>query len=152
MNLEKIKEIEKIISRYEKVGEIEFTSGNYNESSLLIEKKIPTITTEFCEIGSYGDTVYFTFVIYSDSYHSELIDILKEFSNFEIYGFKSFLDNYDLKNLENEVKKEKYFQINFNYSISQDDKFLSDQYQKIKGILKNKVEIVNQLEIDLTKG
>ncbi|MBU1046900.1 hypothetical protein KKH36_03950 [Patescibacteria group bacterium] len=153
MNLEKITRIrESFLENNEKVGKLEYTSGNYDEEGVLIEKDIPTITTEFCEIGIYSNIIYFTFVINSNSYNEKLIDSLKNFSNFKIYGFKNFLEDYNLKDLENEIKKDKYFQVNFNYSIDEKVEFLLKQYQEIKkNMLKSKIEIINQLEIDLTK-
>ncbi len=152
MNLEKITEIRNLLLKNEKIGDIEFTSSNFDDDGNLIKEEISTITTEFCEIGSYGNIIYFTFVIYSNSFDNKLIDLLDDFSNFKIYGFNDFLNNYDLKDLENEVKKEKIFQINFNYSIDDNIEYLSKQYQEIKNIIiESKVKVINQLEIDLTK-
>jgi len=82
MNKNKIEEIKNLLLENERVGEIEFTSGNYDDDGNLIEEKIPTIVTEFCEIGSYKNIVYITFCFYSNSYDNNLIDLLKDFSNF----------------------------------------------------------------------
>ncbi len=149
----KIDEIRKLfLEKEEVVGDIEKTFGNYDRNGNLIEYSIPTITTEFCEIGVYSEIVYFTFVIYSDSYNKKLFDNLKDLSNFKVYGFKSFLENFNLYEIEDKIKKEKYFQINFDYSSIDNVEYLYEQYSKIKNlILDSGVKVVNQLEVDLTE-
>jgi len=154
-----IKEIrESFIEKGEMIGSFEKTTGNFDKKGNLIEASIPTVTTEFCEIGSYDDIIYFTFVIYSDSYNKKIIGNLRDFSNFQIYGFKNFLENlypkenFNFKEFERELKKEEYFQINFDYSVENDVEYLYEQYSKIKNlILDSEVRVVNQLKIDLTK-
>lgn len=155
MNTAKILELRKLfLEKGETVGEVEDTSGNYDNRGNLIEDEIPTITTEFCEIGVYNETIYFTFVIHSDSYNIKLTELLKQISNFKIYCLKNFLENIDIKseNFEEKIKKEKYFQINFEYPVYEDSNYLFDRYSEIKkSILDSNIKIVNQLEVDLTK-
>ena len=157
--MQKIEELRKLfLENSEVVGEVEETFGNYNKKGELIKIGVPTITTEFCEIGSYDDIVYFTFVIYSDSFDKKIFDNLKNFSNFQIYGFKNFLENlypeenFNLEEFENIIRKEKYFQINFDYSVDDSNEDLYNNYIKIKNkILESRIKVVNQLKIDLTK-
>jgi len=141
----------------EKVSQIEMTSGNYDDKGKLIKGDIPTITTEFCEVGIYEKVIYFVFIIYSDTYNREVFDSLKDFSNIQFYGFKDFKINlypkldFDYKNFEKEVKKDKYLQIQFNYDFNKIlPELLYKEYLKIKDLLiKNKVRIVNQMEGDI---
>jgi hypothetical protein len=92
--MQKIEQLRKLfLGKGEIVGKIEETFGNYNKNGKLIECGVPTTTTEFCEIGNYDDIIYFTFVIYSDSFNKNLFENLKNFSNFQIYGFKNFKEN-----------------------------------------------------------
>ncbi len=139
------------MSNGEVIGNIEYTSGNYDNEGNLIDKFLPTFTTEFCEVGIYGEIVYFTFVIYSNSYNDSLIKDLNNFLNFSIYGFADFKDNFVLdESLAKRIIKEKYFQINFDYDINDNNNFLFEEYLKIKKILlDNGLNIVNQLKINL---
>ena len=130
------------------------TSGNYDDKGKLIENDIPTISTEFCEIGIYGKTVYFVFIIHSDTYSKKAFDPLKDFSNIQFYGFKDFKNNlypkpdFNYKEFEEEIKKDKYLQIQFNYDFNKTSpELLYKEYLKIKDILiKINVRIVNQME------
>jgi len=153
--MQKIEQLRKLfLGKGEIVGKIEETFGNYNKNGKLIEGGVPTTTTEFCEIGNYDDIIYFTFVIYSDSYNKNLSEHLKRFSNFKIYSFKNFLEDIDIKlsDFEEKIKKEKYFQINFNFSIVEDNETLYYKYIEIKDkILESGIKIVNQLKVDLVK-
>ncbi|MBU1557453.1 hypothetical protein KKC45_00625 [Patescibacteria group bacterium] len=153
--MQKIKELRKLfLEKGEIVGDIEETADNYDNNGNLINESIPTFTTESCEIGSYEDVVYFTFVVYSDSYNKKFIELLKNLSNFQAYCFKNFSEDLDVdsKEFEEKIKKEKYFQINFEYSVNDDSKYLFDRYSKNRNlILESGVKIVNQLEVDLTK-
>jgi len=90
----------------------EFTTGNYDDKGRIIDRKIPTLTTEYCEIGFNDQTIYFVFIAQSDSSSKEFFDEIKKFSNLQIYGFKKFEKNYDLsKDLESDIKSEQYFQM-----------------------------------------
>jgi len=148
--LSKFKEI---LSVNEEVSEIEMTSGNYDDDGKLIKGDIPTITTEFCEIGIYKKTVYFVFIIHSDTYSKKVFDSLKGFSNVQFYGFKNFKDNlypksdFYYKEFEKGIEKDKYFQIQFNYDFNKIlPELLHKEYLKIKDILiKNKAGIINQI-------
>ena len=142
-----------------RVSDIEMTDGNYDERGDLIENSIPTITTDFCEIGNYDNIVYFTFVLYSSTYDKKLLDLLKNFLNMQIYGFKDFKTifypriDFNHENFEKSIKKEKYFQVNFNFNLKDLTlESLYKEYIKIRNIFtKNKVKVVNQLQIDLVE-
>jgi len=137
----------------EKVGKIEMTFGNYDDNGELIKGSIPTISTEFCEIGIYEKTVYFVFIIYSDTFNKELFNSLKDFPNIQFYGFKDFKINlypkpdFNYEEFGEEIKKDKYLQIQFNYNFNEiTPELLYKEYLKIKDILiKNKIKIINQL-------
>lgn len=154
---QKVKELRDLfLEKQEIVGGVGSTFGNYDNKGNLIEGGIPTITTKFCEIGIYNEIVYFTFVIYSSSYNKNLFDNLKNSSDFQIYGFQDFSKNlypkkdFNLNEFEKEIKKEKYFQINFDHSLNNDVEYLYKQYLTVKKlILDSGVKVVNQLEVDL---
>jgi len=143
-----------ILSVDEEVSKIEITSGNYDNDGKLIKEDISTITTEFCEIGIYKKTIYFVFIIHSNTYSKKVFDPLKSFSNVQFYGFKNFKDtlypksDFDYKEFERKIKKDKYFQIQFDYNFNKIlPELLHKEYLKIKDILiKNKAGIVNQVK------
>lgn len=136
-----------------RVSELEMISGNYDDKGDLIKEDIPTLITEFCEIGIYKNSVYFVFIVFSNTYNKNLFDLLKKFPNIQFYGFKDFKNNlypkanFDYEQLEKELRKDKHFQIQFNYYINKTT--LNDLYQgyiKIRDIFKeNKIKVVNQL-------
>jgi len=148
-----------LLEKKENVSEIEMTSGNYDNEGNLITEKISTITTDWCEIGIYHDIIYFTFVIYSESYNKNSFNLLKDFSNVQFYGFKDFktilypTSNFEYKHFEQKIKKDKYIQINFNYNPNKlPINELHNEYINIREkIKKSAIRIVNQLLIDLTK-
>ncbi|MFC1609290.1 hypothetical protein ACFL2R_03795 [Patescibacteria group bacterium] len=85
--LEKFREL--LIRDGKDVSDIEYTSGNYDNMGNLIEGELPTVTTDFCEVGVYENGyVYFVFVVESGSFDAELFEGLKGESNISIYGFE----------------------------------------------------------------
>ncbi|TRZ77229.1 DUF3201 domain-containing protein [bacterium] len=142
-----------IFLKNEKVSELEMTSGNYDDEGKLIEGTIPTLTTEFCEIGVYNKTIYFVFIIHSDTYSKELFNVLKKFSNVKFYGSKDFNDtlypksDFQYEEFEEKIKQDKFLQIQFNYDIQEiSAKLLYQEYKKIKKIFVEKqVKVVDQL-------
>ncbi len=139
------------------VGDIEFTTGNYGEDGNLIKKSIPTITTDFCEVGVYNDIIYLTFIIYSISCNKKLFDFIKNYSHIKIYGFKDFhtilypCSDFNYQGFVEKIKHDKYLQIQFNYKYSElvEDK-LYIEYLKLRNVFINsKVNVVNQLAVNL---
>ncbi len=130
------------------VSEVGYTLGNYDKEKDLIENKLPTITTDYCEIGGYGDVVYFTFIILSRDFNRLFFDSIVKFENVELYGMVNFLvDIYPrLGVMYSEIREavlgEKYLQVNFNYEgLSVDGLFL--EYERLLGVFDG-IGFVNQ--------
>lgn len=139
------------------VTEIEMTSGNYDDDGNFIKEQVPTLTTDFCEIGVIsGKTCYFTVILYSDLCPKSLFDSIKDYKEIHIYGFKSFLEDYypkkgfSFSKLVEEIKSEPYFQIQFNFNIQRSDfETIFQEYMKLKEIFAgSRVKIVNQMTHD----
>ena len=128
----------------------EFTTGNYNDKGEIIDRKISTLTTEFCEIGFDDQIIYFVYIAQSDSWSNEFFYEIKKFSNLKIYGFKKFLNDIDLtKDPGSEIKSEPYFQMQFSfkndYKLSEAE--LLGEYDLVTRLLKeHQIEVVDQLE------
>ena len=144
-----------LLSNNKVIGELEYTSGNYDDKGNLISGSIPTITTNVCEVGIYDDTIYFTFIIFSSDFKKELFDYLAQYSNVQIYPFKEFNNtlypkqNFDYSELEQQLKNEKYLQINFNdkykeYSI---EEIVKKYFEYEDVFLKCNIKPINQLEL-----
>lgn len=126
------------------------TSGNYDESGGLIEEEIPTITTDLCEIGSYGDVCYFTIILPSHSLDKDLFKKVKNYKNLHIYGLESYKEDYfpregiSFDNLRKELSKEKYAQIQFNFEELEADRLLQE-YFEVKELFSG-IKVFNQLK------
>lgn len=143
-----------LLSNNEVVGELEYTSGNYDDKGNLISDSIPIITTNVCEIGIYNDTIYFTFIILSGDFKKEFFDYLPK--NAQIYHFKDFNNtlypksDFNYSEFEQQLKQDKYLQINFNdkykeYSVEE----IMKKYLGYKDIfIKCDIKPINQLEFD----
>lgn len=105
-----------------KISEIEYTKNNYDNDGNLIDGKIPTITTEHCEIGKYDNNCYFVFVIYAESFNRDFFEIIKKFNNIQIYDFIDFnktlypSKNFKYDNFVKNIKQKKYLQVQFNFN------------------------------------
>ena len=146
----------KLLKNNCKTSLLEFTEGNYDRNGKLIKSGVPTITTDFCEIGGYKDKMYFVFVVISDSFNLSFFDRIKDL-DIEIYGFRNFKDNlfpaenFDVSSFVKDCKREKYLQLQFNFDKMDVEK-LFREYKKVTNIFQEfKIQILNQLEIDLTK-
>jgi hypothetical protein len=153
--LNKFREL--LIKSKKSVSKLEFTKENYDNSGNLIKEDLPTITTDFCEIGLYNNEIYFVFIVESKTFNIELFDELKNKSNVKIYGFVDFnktlfpVEIFNIDIFMKEVKKDKYLQIQFDFKeIELFDLF--KEYSNLVNVFENnKVVVVNQLDIDLTK-
>lgn len=159
MSEEYIKKLKEIIAKNnEKISELEYTTGNY-DNGVLIKKGVPTITTEYCEIGIIDSNMYFVYIILSNSATKKLIKLLSNYTNVQIYGFKFFNNNFFPKNnfvwedFKEKLKKEKYTQIQFNYSaIKLNPQKVYLEYIKINNLLSSSgLQTINQLKTKLNK-
>lgn len=109
-----------LTSNRELVGNLEYTSGNYDGKGNLIPDQIPTITTDVCEIGIYDDTIYFTFIILASDFNKDLFNLLDRHKNMQIYPFKDFNNNlypksnFNYLEFEQQINNDQYLQISFN--------------------------------------
>ena len=137
---------------------IEMTSGNYDDLAELIPAKIPTFTTDFCEVGAYAGVCYFVIILKSELFTKELFDMISGYPTSKIYGFKNFLKNYypkenfSYENMMEQIKSEELTQIQFNFNTTKlTPELLQDNYLKIKSSFgKQKVSVENQLLEDFT--
>lgn len=133
-----------LLARSESVGELEYTAGNYDGKGNLIPNPIPTVATDACEVGIYGDTIYFTFIILASDFKKELFDCLAKYNNVQIYPFKDFNDTlypkpeFDYSEFERQLKNDKYLQVNFNDDYKQYSvKEIMEKYLEYKDIFLN---------------
>lgn len=148
-----------LIANSHQVGAIENTTGNCDDQGNIIDQPIPTITTDFCEIGAYNNTIYFTFIVYSNSYTQKLFDEFKNYPNVQFYGFKNFnttlypRSNFNYQKFEQTIRQDKYFQIQFNYNLDEQISNLENLYENYlmicDKIVKGQTDVVNQLMVDL---
>ena len=154
-NLNKFREL--LVKSKKSVSELEYTKNNYDNFGNLIKEELPIVTTDFCEIGLHNDEIYFVFVVESKTFNIELFNELKNKSNVKIYGFVDFnktlfpIKDFNLDIFMKRIQKDKYLQIQFDFKeIEAFDLF--KEYSNVVNVFeKNKVVVVNQLEIDLTK-
>ncbi len=146
------------LEQREKVSDIEMTSGNYDDGGKLIEGLIPTITTEFCEIGSYDNGVYMVCIVHSEDFSRDLFESIKDFSNVLIYGFNEFnttlypAPDFAYELFEKKSRQDKYLQIQFDFETLLPGIF-AREYFKIKEVFSKKSQdVVNQLTTDVKKA
>jgi len=140
-----------LVSSDETVGEVEYTTGNFDDKSNLIAGSIPTVTTDACEIGIYNTTIYFTFIIFSSDFKKELLDILPD--NVQIYPFKYFnstlypKSGFNYSEFEKQLKHDKYLQINFNdnYKDHSVDHIVKKYFEYKELFKKCDIQLINQL-------
>ncbi len=146
-----------LIESGKSVSGLEYTKNNYDSGGNLIKEDLPTITTDFCEIGLYDGEIYFVFIIDPKTFNSVLFDAIKNMPSARMYGFTDFnkilypADNFDFDDFIKQIKKDKYLQIQFDYE-NIDALGLFKEYSGLVDIFeKSKVAVVNQLKIDSTK-
>jgi len=158
MNIEKLNKFRELLIKSKKsVSDLEYTKDNYDNSGNLIKEDLPTITTDFCEIGLYNNEIYFVFVIESKTFNIDLFNEIRNKSNVRIYGFVDFnktlfpIKNFNYDGFMKEVLKDIYLQIQFDFKdIDTFDLF--EKYSNLVNVFeKNKIVVVNQLDTDLTK-
>lgn len=136
------------------VTDIELTSGNYDTSGVLIEGQVPTLTTNFCEIGAYDNVCYFTIILVPESFSKDLLEQIKGYKDMHIYGFENFLedfypkDNFSYDNFAKDINKDNYVQVQFNFDrTGSTAQKLMKQHQTLKAIFnKNKAIVINQMK------
>lgn len=139
------------------VGEIEYTENNYDNDGKIINEKIPTITTEYCEIGMYDDNCYFVFVIYAKSFNVDFFEVIKRYKNIQVYDFIDFNKtlypdkDFDYNNFEKNIQQKKYLQIQFDFNNPSIDESIIDYRKIVKNFSENNIQIVDQLSVDLVK-
>lgn len=155
-NLNKFREL--LIKDKKSVSPLEYTKNNYDHNGNLIKKDLPTITTDFCEIGLFNDEIYFVFIVESKAFNIKLFNQLKNKSNVKMYGFVNFnktlfpVENFNLDNFIKETGKDKYLQIQFDYKNINTFDLFKEYFNLVNVFEKNKVVVVNQLKVDLTKN
>lgn len=158
MNIENLNKLRELLTQDKTiVSELEYTKNNYDHDGNLIKENLPTITTDFCEIGLFNSEIYFVFIIDPKTFNIDLFNQLKNKSNVKMYGFVDFnktlypAKNFNLDNFTKEIQKDKYLQIQFDYK-NIDTFGLFKEYSDLVNIFKkNKVTVVNQLKTDLTR-
>ncbi len=131
------------------VSDLEYTSNNYDNSGNLIREKIPTLTTDFCEIGAHNNSVYFVIIIESKLFTTEFFNMLVKENNVRIYGFKNFKEDlypkkdFDLNMFMNKIKEDKYLQIQFDYINITEEKLL-EEYIKMTKLFASFLAVINQ--------
>ena len=149
-----IEEFRKLLKEnHRSVSEIEYTSNNFDNSGKLINQLLPTITTDFCEIGLYKNKVYFVFIIASKSFNKNVYDSIKTEKNLKIYPLKDFKSTLYPKKLFNykkffeEIKKEEYLQIQFEFKKLNASGLYQEYFKLVKIFKKSKTKVINQLRV-----
>ncbi len=124
MSNENLNQFRKILIKNNKsVSKLEYTKNNYDNTGNLIKEELPTITTDFCEIGIYNGEVYLVFILESKTFNLELFSEIKNKSNVKMYGFVDFnkilypVASFDYNSFIELIKKDKYLQIQFDLKI-----------------------------------
>ena len=151
-NINFLKELKKLLEKdSQTVTDIEMTSGNYNTHKKLIENEVPILTTDFCEIGDYGNICYFTFILASSSFVQELLEQIKNYDKIHIYGFKNFLTDlypkrcFSYKKFDEKIKKDEYVQAQFSFE-NIEPKDILNKYLTLKSIfIDNNAKVINQI-------
>lgn len=144
-----------LIKNNQVVSEMEFTKNNYDDNGILITESLPTITTEFCEIGLHKNEVYFVFIIESKSFSPIFFSLIKDYNNVKIYGFVDFNkilypgQSFNLADFAVIIKQDKFLQIEFDYQNQEIFNLYQDYLNLVDIFTKSKVAIINQLEVNL---
>lgn len=159
MKIEDLNQFRRLLAQNNKsVSKLEYTRNNYDDEGNLIKEDLPTITTDFCEIGLYNGEFYFVFIINSITFNLKLFDKIKHIPSIKVYGLVDFnknlypKPNFKIDRFIKQIQKEKYLQFQFNYKNVGTLGLLKEYFILVSIFEKSKVTIVNQLKVDLTKG
>ncbi len=141
-------EVKKAFTERGIVFSSEYTQGNYDTEGKYIQEKIPTLTTEFCEIGFYKNEIYLVCIAESKTCTEEFLKEVATFQNVEVYGFTEFQNNYDLTHGMREVLSESLFQVQCTLKIENVtlDDFLHTYTSLMHTFTKHGVVFCNQLK------
>lgn len=156
MDIEDLNQFRKILFENNKsVSDLEYTENNYSDNGILIKENLPTITTDFCEIGLFEGHIYLVFIIESKTFNLEFFNSIKYKENIKIYGFVNFNktlypnENFDYGNFLKLVQSDKYLQVQFDFK-NMEALDLFAEYDGIVNVFnENNVIVINQLKINL---
>ena len=158
MNTKDLKKIRELLIQSKiVVSELEYTKGNYDNGGNLIEEDLPTLTTDFCEIGLCAGEIYFVFIVKSKTFKFRLFDELKNRANVKIYGFEDFNKtyfpslNFNVTHFVKEIQKEPLLQIQFDFKNVSIFDLLKEYINLIDMFSVDEVEVVNQLNFNLKR-
>jgi hypothetical protein len=153
-----LNQLRKLLVKNKKpVSKLEYTRNNYDNHGNLIKESLPTLTTDFCEIGLCGSEIYFVFIIRSKLFSKSLFNLLKSRSGMKIYGFINFnrtlypTKNFSFIEFIERTREEKYLQVQFSYKNIAAPDLLEKYCRLVKIFEKKKYMVVNQIEINLVK-
>ncbi|NQT49758.1 hypothetical protein HQ571_03645 [Candidatus Kuenenbacteria bacterium] len=155
MNIKNLKQFRELLIKNKiVVSGLECTKNNYDNDGSLIKDDLPTITTDFCEIGLHNGEIYFVFIIDSKTFSQSFFDKIKNKANVKIYGFKDFnktlypVNNFNFDNFLEQIQKDKYLQIQLDYK-NIDEFYLFKEYSDLVRVFENSgIVVVNQLKTD----
>ena len=157
MNIKNLNQFRELLLENKKsVSKLEYTKNNYNNNGNLIEEDLPTITTDFCELGLYNGEIYLVFIVESKTFNLELFRAIKNRPSVKMYGFVDFnktlypTNNFNFDRFIKQIQKDKYLQIQLDHkNIDTSDLF--KEYSDLVSVFeKSKVVVVNQLKADLS--
>ncbi len=132
------------------VGDIEYTSNNYDEKGKLITKEVPTVTSKYGEIGIIEGKFYLVMIFEKELLSEKFLEDITKIRKYKLYGFNDFLKDIDIKTVFSEDFKEKYIQIQYGDIIETDYYEIIRIHDKLKNMfLENKIYPINQLNINL---
>ena len=149
--IDEIKGIRKnlLLSSFE-TGKVEYTSGNYDENGLLIKGKIPTVTSEFGEIGIINKKFYFVMIFHKNLLSKQFLDELGKIRKCNLYGYKEFLKDLTIEEILGDKLGEKYIQVQYDCIDSDQMKVIIDIHNKLKDIFeKYRIFPINQLKVSM---
>ena len=142
-----------LIAKGHLVSKLEYTTDNYDNQGNLIIDRLPTLTTDYCEIGVHNDELYFVFIIKSKSFNDKLFSSIKNMNNLWIYGFEDFKQNlypktdFNHKIFLTQVDEDEFLQIQFDYKNIDLNELYTNYCKLIDIFNETKIVVVNQLNV-----